>query len=163
MKANWDLIRLVWWGLSLATAFAVVLLGIASFFTNVGEWLSVAILVQVVLYLPVGWSDIARCVHDPKPRPARRLLLARSPLLIFPLLLIALFGWGVWFAFGRVWFGVLAASCFGVPMFASMASLALMEPSRRKDRVFLACIVAMLAFPILTISATALVYGTQGR
>jgi hypothetical protein len=163
MRATWATIRAVFLVLSMLTAVAALVLVVASFFTGDTAWSSAALMLMSVLYLPTTFGDYARIVRSPKPRLSTRQLLTRWPLLLLCLLIVALFGGLIWFAFGRVWMGILVAFGAGSPMIALLATVALMEPGPRKDRMYLACTVALFAIPLMMIVTFAVVYGTPGR
>lgn len=162
MNASWASVRTVWRILGLLAAAVTLVLSVAAVFTGNMEWLTALSLVLGVFFLPDAFGELVRVVRGPKPRTPSHVLLARWPLLLLSLMLPAVFAWAIWLAFGRLWVAVLIALGFGLPMLGSTASLALMEPSRRKDRVFLACIVAMFAVPVLTVVVFALVGGAHG-
>jgi hypothetical protein len=163
MKTTWDSLRAVWWVIGLLSAVAVLVLGVASFFTGDTAWLSAATMIMCVFSLPASYADVIRSVRGPKPRPSPRLLLTRWPILLLCFGMVALFGWAVWFGFGRVWMGTLAAFGLLLPAIALLATVALMEPGPRKDRAYLASTVAMFAIPLLMVAIFAVVYGKSGR
>jgi hypothetical protein len=159
MKPAWASIRVIWWILTLVTSFAALVLSIAAIFTGHPEWISSALLLMLVFYLPATFEDLVRFIRNPKPRPPPRLVLSRWPFVLLGFMIVPLYGWAVCYAFGRVWMGALAACCLGLPMIAWLASLILMEDGPRKERVNLTCILAMIAIPMLMMIVFAVVYG----
>jgi hypothetical protein len=164
LNAIWSKTRAVWPYLSLLAAFVALGVVVASIFTGNMDLLTPALLIMAVSALPASYGDLLRIIRAPKPRPSPRLLLARWPLLPLPFMLAVAMGWGIgWIAFGRVWMGTLVAFGMGLPMIVLQASLYLMEPGPRKDRVYLASLVAMVTAPALMMVAFSVVYGTAGR
>jgi hypothetical protein len=163
MKAAWASILVVSRVITLLAAIAGMVFIVAGFFTGNSEWGIRAILLMCIFSLPDAYSNVAQGICGPKPRPLAHLSLTRWPLLLLPFTIPALFGWVVWFGFGRAWMGTLVAFGGGLPMIALLASAYLMEPGPRKDRVYLASTVAMLAAPLLMVVTFAVVYGGAGR
>lgn len=161
MNANRPLLRTIWRVLALLNAVAMLVLLVVSFFKDVTGWLVPVGMLQSVFVLPDALRDMIRGVRSPKPISSH-VLRSRWPFLLLSAGLVGVFAWANWLTFGHAWMAVLVALGFGLPMFGSTASLALMEPGRRKDRIFLACMAAMLVVPVSMIIAFALVSGSRG-
>ncbi len=147
----------------LAVLANLVLL-IAAIITGDFGWLFVGcLLLWCVFEMPAGFALVVRDVQSAHPRLSPHMLLARWLPWLGMVMVVGVFGWAVWFGFGKVWMGILAALGMGLPFAARTTSLVLMEPGQKKDRVYLACTTAAFAVPMAMLATFAAVYGPPGR
>lgn len=158
-RANWIVVQWIWWSLLMLTGLANLVLLTASFFTGKMEWLGTGMLAFFVFYSPYLFADFARTIHAPKPRTSPRVLLARWPVLLLLFVMLAVWGWFVWLVFGKAWIGILSTFSVALPLAGLSASLILMEPGPKKERVYLACLTAVFTVPMPMLVAFALIYG----